>query len=145
MAQSTVQDRSNHIKFVLVACGLALVSVPALGPSLSGWQPTVGHLARTIAHFIGITGGLMIIYYTDAIRQRTAGSTLERTSTLIEVGTAFFVLVFVGMEAQHSFGVQLWYFADSMYVTQTWWMITLTLVMVLYTLSYRKLVNEIGA
>lgn len=108
------------------------------------WEPTPGHLARTGAHLVGILGGLAIIYYADRVRRRTRGSTLGRSMLMVEVATVLFVTVFLGMEGAHFFGVQLWYFADTMAVTQLWYMLTLAVVMLLYTLSYRTLVVEMG-
>ena len=142
--------RSGMVRWV--PGGLAVAAVVTLGavalvagdPSGSSWEATPGHVARTAAHLVGIAGGLGIVYYAVTVHARTRGSTLGRSMFLVGVGTALFVLVFLGMESQHLLGVDLWYFADTMAVTQLWFMLALTAVMALYTVAYRNLVVEMG-
>lgn len=127
-----------------VLLALAVDPVAAQSGMNAPWEATPGHIARTAAHLVGILGGLGIIYYADSVRRRTRGSTLGRSMLKVEVGTVLFVTVFLGMESAHLLGVKLWYFADTMAVTQLWYMITLAVVMLLYTLSYRTIVREMG-
>lgn len=131
---------------VIVAALLSIAVIPIAAQSwiTSSWELTPGHVARTAAHLVGIAGGLGIVYYAETVRRRTEGSTLGRSMLLFEVGTALFVLVFLGMETEHLFGVRLWYFADTMAITQLWYMIALASVMLLYTAAYRNIVVEIG-
>lgn len=125
--------------------GIATVfATPVAAQGMGGWEATPGHLARTLAHLIGIGGGVAILYYVEQIRRETRGSTLATSSKYVLVGTALFILVFVGMEANHLLGIDLWYFARGMDLTQTWWMITLAAMMLLYTLGFRTLVNEVS-
>lgn len=124
---------------------LAAIAVPAAAQGMrGGWEPTAGHLARTLAHGVGIVGGLVIVYLADDVRRKTRGSTLGRASLLVEVGTALFVLVFLDMEVGHLVGAGLWTGTSSMGVTRLWWMAALAAMIGLYTLSYRTLVTEIG-
>lgn len=129
----------------LLLGGIATVlTTPAAAQGMGGWEATPGHLARTLAHLIGIAGGVAILYYVERIRRETRGSTLATSSKYVLVGTALFILVFVGMEANHLLGIDLWYFARGMDLTQTWWMITLAAMMLLYTLGFRTLVKEVS-
>lgn len=147
---SQIENVRRRIRWV-VGGSLAIV-VLAVGPGAvaaqSGmgapWEATPGHVARSVAHLIGIGGGLVIVYNADAIRRRTGGSTLGTSMQFVEAGTVVFVLVFLGMEAEHLLGIHLWYFADTMAITQLWYMIALAAVMLLYTLAYRNLVVEMG-
>ena len=129
---------------LLVGCFLAAIAVPAAAQMRGGWEPTVGHLARTLAHGIGIVGGLAIVYFADDIRRKTAGSTVGACALLTEVGTALFVLVFLDMEVGHLLGAGLWTGSSSMGVTRLWWMAALAAMVALYTLSYRSLVRDVG-
>lgn len=138
------------MRWVAGGLGIAVVVVLAAAPVVAGrlvdssWEPTVGHVLRTAAHLVGIAGGLGIGYYALTVRGRTMGSTLGRSMGYVTVGTGLFVLVFLGMESQHLLGVKLWYFADTMAITQLWYMVGMTAVMLLYTLAYRSLVVEMG-
>jgi hypothetical protein len=128
---------------------VGMLAITVLWAAIDGgvsasWEFTVGHVARTVAHLIGIGGGLVIVYYADEVRWRTSGSALARSMGFVEAGTALFVLVFLGMEADHLFGVRVWYFADTMALAQLWYMIALTVVMLCYTAAYRTLVVEMG-
>lgn len=129
----------------LIAGLLVAIATPAAAQGMrGGWEPTAGHLARSIAHAIGIGGGMAIIYYADVVRRKTAGSTVGHSSLLVEAGTILFVLVFIDMEVGHLFGIGLWSTTASMGVTRLWWMAALAGMIALYTLSYRTLVTEIG-
>ena len=123
---------------------LAAIAAPAAAQMRGGWEPTMGHLARTLAHGIGIVGGLAIVYLADDIRRKTSGSTVGACALLTEVGTALFVLVFLDMEVGHLLGSGLWTGSSSMGVTRLWWMAALAAMVALYTLSYRSLVKDVG-
>lgn len=124
---------------------LAVIATPAAAQGMrGGWEPTVGHLARSLAHLIGIVGGLAIVYLADDIRRKTKGSTVGNSSLLVEAGTVLFVLVFLDMEVGHLFGVGLWTGSSSMGVTRLWWMAALAAMVGLYTLSYRTIVTDFG-
>ncbi len=110
----------------------------------AGWEPTVGHVARTVAHLIGIVGGLVILSLAEIIRRRTKGSAMSSSMLMVEIGTLLFVLVFLDMEANHFLDVQLWYFADSMLIRQTWWMVALAFVMGSFALAYRRILRKVG-
>lgn len=129
---------------IVVVAFVGAVAVPAAAQMRGGWVPSAGHLARTGAHAIGILGGLVIVYYVDDIRRKTAGSTVGAAALLTEVGTLLFVLVFVDMEVSHVFGAGLWSGSASMDVTRLWWMGGLAAMVALYTLSYRTLVRDVG-
>lgn len=129
---------------LLVAGLLAAIAVPAAAQMRGGWEPSVGHLARSGAHLIGIVGGLVIVYLADDVRRKTEGSTVGSASLLVEAGTVLFVLVFLDMEAGHLLGTGLWTGTNSMGVTRLWWMAALAAMIGLYTLSYRTLVTDVG-
>lgn len=129
---------------MIVVAILALAMLAAVAGFVGRWEATPGHVLRTLAHMVGIFGGVAIVYFTDDIRRKTRGSAMETSSFIVEIGTILFVAVFVGMEAQHSLGIDLWYFASTMRLTQTWWMISLSLVMASYAVAYRYLVEEVG-
>lgn len=130
---------------VLVGSSVTFMVSPVAAQGMGGgWEPTAGHLARTVTHLLGIVGGMTIIYFTDRIRRQTRGSALETTSRYVIVGTALFVLVFLGMEANHLLGIDLWYFAEGMALTRTWFMIVLATMILLYTLAFRTLIKEVG-
>lgn len=143
-------NSSGMVRWAAVGIGAVVLATVVVAPIAtrgtvnSGWELTPGHVARTLAHLVGIVGGLGIVYYAETVRGRTKGSTLGTSMLYVEVGTALFVAVFLGMEAQHLLGVGLWYFADTMAVTQLWYMVALTVVMLLYTAAYRALVVEMG-
>lgn len=138
------------VRWVAVGLGAVVLATVVVAPIAtrgmvnSSWELTPGHVTRTLAHLVGIMGGLGIVYYAASVRERTKGSTLGTSMLYVEAGTVLFVAVFLGMEAQHLLGVQLWYFADTMAITQLWYMIALTVVMLLYTAAYRNLVVEMG-
>ena len=133
------------VNFLAVVVGaLALATLAAVAGFVGQWKPTPGHVLRTLAHMVGIFGGVAIIYFTDDIRRKTRGSAMETSSFVVEMGTVLFVAVFVGMEARHSLGVDIWYFASTPATTQTWWMIALAGVMLSYAVAYRYLVAEVG-
>lgn len=129
-----------------VAVGvLTAIATPAAAQGMrGGWEPTVGHLTRTLAHVIGVVGGLAMVYFADDIRRKTAGSTVGACALLTEVGTALFVLVFLDMEVGHLLGTGLWSGSRSVGVTRLWWMTALAAMVALYTLSYRTLVRDVG-
>lgn len=137
----------QFVRTVTVVAGvLATVVSPVAAQGMGGgWEPSLGHLARTGTHLLGIVGGLVIVYLANRIRSETSGSVVATTSTYVIVGTVLFVLVFVGMEANHVLGVDVWYFADGMDLTRTWYMIALAGMMLSYTLGFRALVKEVGA
>lgn len=138
---------SGVVRGGIVVGGVATVlATPAAAQGMGGggWEPTLGHVLRTLAHLVGILGGLTLVYFVDQIRRETRGSTVATSTKYVLVGTVLFVLVFVGMEAQHLLGVDLWYFARGQDLTQTWWMIALAAMMLLYTLGFRTLVKEVG-
>lgn len=134
---------------ILTGC-LSLFATPAAAQGMGGmggmggWEPTLGHIARSLAHFIGIAGGLVIFYLAANLRRQTKGSTVGKSSLIVAIGTLMFVLVFISMEAMHAFGRNFWYFADTDMVRKTWWMIGLTLVIGSYSMSYRYLVEKVG-
>lgn len=148
--QTDKQNDTNRIATTAVRVGLAVgflaaIATPAAAQMMrGGWEPSLGHLARSAAHLIGIVGGLVIVYYADVVRRRTRGSTVARSSLLVEVGTALFVLVFLDMEVGHVAGVGLWSASASTGVTRLWWMAGLAATIALYTLSYRSLVTDVG-
>lgn len=125
---------------------ISLFATPAAAQGMGGmgWEPTAGHIARTLAHFIGIVGGLVIFYLAADLRRQTKGSTVGQSSLIVAVGTLMFVLVFLSMEFIHAFGRNFWYFADTAMIRKTWWMIGLTLVIGSYSMSYRYLVEKVG-
>lgn len=125
---------------------LTVMTAPAAAQGMGGgWEPTLGHLVRTLVHLIGIVGGFVIIYFANQVRQETSGSTMATISNYVIVGTALFILVFLGMEANHLLGVDLWYFAEGLALTQTWYMIALAGMMLLYMLGFKQLVESVGA
>lgn len=148
MARSILNENRSVrtvIRSVAVVALVSLFAMPAAAAGMSGgWKPTAGHIARTTAHVVGILGGLVIMYYTNEIRRKTQGSTMARSSLLVLAGTGLFVLVFLGMESGHLLGIDLWYFTSTKAVTKFWWMTVLAVVLVLYTLSYRNIVKEMG-
>lgn len=144
MTNATRRITRTLVQAILVVGLLAAIAVPAAAQMRGGWEPSVGHLARSGAHLIGIVGGLVIAYLADDVRRKTSGSTLGRASLLVEAGTVLFVLVFLDMEVGHLLGAGLWTGASSMGVTRLWWMAALAAMIGLYTLSYRTLVTEIG-
>ena len=123
---------------------VSLLATPAAAQGMGGWEPTVGHIARSLAHLIGIVGGLVIFYLAADLRRQTKGSTVGTSSLIVAIGTLMFVLVFLSMEAMHAFGRNFWYFADTDMIRKTWWMIGLTLVIGSYSMSYRYLVEKVG-
>ena len=130
---------------ILVAALLAAIATPVAAQGMrGGWEPSVGHFARSIAHWIGIVGGLAIVYLADDVRRKTKGSTVASSSLLVEAGTAVFVLVFLDMEVGHLLGTGLWTGTSSMGITRLWWMAALAAMIALYTLSYRTLVTQVG-
>lgn len=140
----TKRMAGTALRGALLAGLLVAIAAPAAAQMRGGWEPTTGHLARTLAHGIGIVGGLVIVYFADDVRRKTAGSTVGACALLTEVGTALFVLVFLDMEVGHLLGSGLWTGAGSMGVTRLWWMTALAAMVTLYTLSYRRLVNDVG-
>lgn len=136
---------SIAVRAIVVTAFLGVVAVPAAAHGLrGGWVPNLGHLARTAAHAVGIGGGVVIAYYVDDIRRKTAGSTVGTAALLTEVGTLLFVLVFIDMEVGHLLGVGLWSGAVGAGVTRLWWMAGLAMMVTLYMLSYRSLVKDVG-
>ena len=136
---------ASLVRVGLAVAFLAAIATPAAAQMMrGGWEPSFGHLARSAAHWIGILGGLAIVYFADDVRRKTKGSTVASSSLLVEVGTAMFVLVFLDMEVGHLVGAGLWTGSSSMGVTRLWWMAALAAMIALYTLSYRTLVTEIG-
>lgn len=130
---------------LILLVGVSVVAMLGAVVGVIGrWEPTVGHVTRTTAHLVGILGGVAIVYLTDDVRRKTRGSAMGTSSLLVELGTVLFVAVFVGMEAQHSLGVDVWYFAGTQAVTQAWWMISLAVVMLCYAVAYWYLVREVG-
>lgn len=136
--------KKTLVSGVILVGFLTVIAAPAAAQMRGGWEPTLGHLARSFAHLIGVVGGLAIVYFADNVRRKTAGSTLGHVSLLVEAGTALFVLVFLDMEIGHALGVGLWTASSSMGVTRLWWMAALAAMIGLYTLSYRTLVTEVG-
>lgn len=130
----------------IVAVGLlcAITGPAAAAGMRAGWTPTVGNVARSIAHLVGIAGGVVIAYYADVIRRKTAGSTVGVAALLTEVGTLLFVLVFTDMEVGHVLGTGLWSGVAPSGVTRLWWMAGLAAMVSLYTLAYRSLLRDIG-
>lgn len=108
------------------------------------WAPVVGHLSRSLAHGIGIFGGVAIIAFSFAVRYGMRGSPLATCSLLVGVGTALFVLVFLDMEVGHISGSGLWSLNIPIAIAQLWWMSALAAMIALYALSYRELVTTIG-
>lgn len=143
---SNARRVASTVAGTLVAVAfLAAIAAPAAAQGMrGGWEPTAGHLARTLAHGIGVVGGVAIVYFADDIRKKTAGSTVGACALLTEVGTALFVLVFLDMEVGHLLGAGLWTGGSSVGVTRLWWMAALAAMVALYTLSYRTLVRDVG-
>ena len=123
---------------------VSLFATPAAAQGMGGWEPTAGHIVRTVAHLIGIVGGLVIVYFAYDLWKQTKGSTVGKSSFIVAVSTLLFVLVFTSMEAMHALGRNFWYFADTDLIRKTWWMIALTIVITAYTVSYRYLVQKVG-
>lgn len=136
---------SVGVNALMIVVGvIALVMLASIAGFLGSWEATPGHVLRSLAHMVGIVGGVAIVYFTEEIRCQTRGAAMETSSFIVEMATILFVAVFVGMEAQHSLGVDLWYFAPAGTITQTWWMISLALVMASYAVAYRYLLEEVG-
>ena len=144
MTNVTRRSATTLARTLLVAGLLAAIAAPAAAQMRGGWEPSLGHLARSGAHLVGIVGGVLIVYLADDVRRKTGESTVGRASLLVEAGTVLFVLVFLDMEVGHLLGSGLWTGASSMGVTRLWWMAALAAMIGLYTLSYRSLVTDVG-
>lgn len=136
----------NKACLIALVAALVLVAESAAGQGMRGaWAPDIGHMSRSVAHWIGILGGLAIIYFSLSVRRNMGGSPVANCGLLVGVGTALFVLVFLDMEAGHLLGRGLWSATVSNEIAQLWWMTALAAMITLYTVSYRELVVGVGS
>lgn len=145
MSIQTSTFRGGIARLGVMGISVLTILIVSVAAHSMGRELTIGHVLRTLVHLIGIVGGLAIIYFANQIRRETSGSEMATISKYVIVGTVLFVLVFMGMEATHLFGVDLWYFADGADLTRTWYMISLAVMIFMYTLGFRKLVKAVGA
>lgn len=133
------------MKAGLVLLSLTFLSDPVAAAG-SGWSATPGHIARSLTNLLGIGGGLIAIYYAEKLRRKTRGSAFEGSIAWFEVGSMVFMLDFLLQELRHAFGIKL--IAGSVgpppaqfHVFFMMSMAGLSIVMVLYALSFKSLLG----
>lgn len=69
---------------------------------------------RSLAHLVGITASLMLVYYAYRARTKFSGGVFGESASFVMVGGSVFTVAFVVMELGHGFGLDLLSFVPGM-------------------------------